>query len=149
MKRIQTYGAPGITVTFDPGVCIHSAVCLRTLPAVFDVRQRRWVRPEAATVDQVAAAVDLCPSGALRYSRETPAVPVEGAEETQPGATIELSRNGPLLLQGTFRVLDEDGVAIPTAGRAALCRCGGTGNQPFCDGTHKAVGFHSRRDPVG
>jgi putative acetyltransferase len=36
VKRIQTYSAPGITVTFDPNVCIHSGVCLATLPAVFD-----------------------------------------------------------------------------------------------------------------
>ena len=45
MKRLQTYDAPGITVTFEPNVCRHSAVCLRTLPAVFDVGRRRWVAP--------------------------------------------------------------------------------------------------------
>ncbi len=67
MKRLQTYDAPGITVTFDPNVCRHSAVCLRTLPAVFDVRRRRWVAPEAAAVSEVIAAIDACPSGALRY----------------------------------------------------------------------------------
>lgn len=67
MKRLQTYEAPGITVTFDPNVCIHSGVCLRTLPMVFDVRRRRWIAPEAASPEQVAAAVRKCPSGALQY----------------------------------------------------------------------------------
>jgi uncharacterized Fe-S cluster protein YjdI len=70
VKRIQTYAAPGITVTFDPNVCIHSGVCLRALPAVFDVRRRKWVEPEAASADAVAAAVDRCPSGALQYVRD-------------------------------------------------------------------------------
>lgn len=69
MKRVQTYVAPGITVTFDPNVCIHSGVCLRTLPAVFDVRRRKWVDVEAANADEIAAAIDRCPSGALGYRR--------------------------------------------------------------------------------
>lgn len=66
-KRVQSYEAPGITVTFDPNVCRHSGVCLRALPAVFDVRRARWVEPEAATPDEVAAAIRKCPSGALQY----------------------------------------------------------------------------------
>lgn len=70
MGKIQTYRGPGITVTFDPGVCAHSAVCLRTLPAVFDVRRRRWIDPEAATAEEIAAAIDRCPSGALKYTRD-------------------------------------------------------------------------------
>ena len=66
-KRLQVYETDEITVTFDPNRCIHSGVCLRTLPAVFDVRRRRWVRPELAPAEQVAAAVRACPSGALQY----------------------------------------------------------------------------------
>jgi uncharacterized Fe-S cluster protein YjdI len=72
VKRVQTYVAPGITVTFDPNVCIHSGVCLRTLPAVFDVRRRKWVDAGAASADDVAAAIDRCPSGALRSTRAAP-----------------------------------------------------------------------------
>lgn len=66
-KRLQVYETEGITVTFDPNICQHSGVCVRTLPAVFDVRRRRWVRPELASAEQVAAAVRACPSGALQY----------------------------------------------------------------------------------
>ena len=67
-KRLQTYEAAGITVTFDPTVCIHSAVCIRGLPAVFDVRRKRWVQPEHATAEQVAEQVRRCPSGALQFT---------------------------------------------------------------------------------
>ncbi|QJR37699.1 (4Fe-4S)-binding protein [Gemmatimonas groenlandica] len=68
--RLQSYEAPGITVTFDPTVCTHSAVCLRGLPAVFDVRRKRWIHAEAASADEVAAQVARCPSGALQVVRE-------------------------------------------------------------------------------
>jgi uncharacterized Fe-S cluster protein YjdI len=45
------------------------------LPAVFDVGRKRWVRPEAATADQVAAQVARCPSGALKFYRPEETVP--------------------------------------------------------------------------
>ncbi|MFP5378858.1 MAG: (4Fe-4S)-binding protein [Vicinamibacteria bacterium] len=68
-KRIQTYEAPGITVTFDPEVCTHSANCVRGLPAVFDASRRRWIQLEHATPDAIAAQVAKCPSGALQAVR--------------------------------------------------------------------------------
>ena len=69
-KRRQTYEAPEITVTFDPDVCIHSGVCVRGLPDVFDIKRKRWIRPELQNADVVAAQVDRCPSGALQYVRK-------------------------------------------------------------------------------
>jgi len=71
-KRLQTYTAPGIVVTFDPNVCTHSGSCVRGLPAVFDVRRKRWIDPEADTAQAIAAQVARCPSGALQ-ARLTPA----------------------------------------------------------------------------
>ena len=68
-KPIQTYETPEITVTFDPNVCKHTGVCLRGLPAVFDVRRKHWIRPELASADEVAAQVARCPSGALQFRR--------------------------------------------------------------------------------
>lgn len=143
MKRVQSYSAPGITVTFDPGLCIHSAVCLRTLPMVFDVRRRRWIAPEAAGPEQVADAVRRCPSGALQAVLEGRAETAAG-EAAPTGARILASFNGPLLVEGDFQVLDEHGDAIGPSGRIALCRCGDTGNPPFCDGTHLTNGFRPR-----
>ena len=69
MKKLQTYEAPGITVTFDPNVCQHTAICLRGLPAVFDIGQRRWIQLEGASADEVAAQVARCPTGALQFQR--------------------------------------------------------------------------------
>ena len=68
-ERLQVYETPEIVVTFDPTLCIHSGVCLRGLPAVFDMQRKRWVRPELASPDEVAAQVARCPSGALQSHR--------------------------------------------------------------------------------
>ncbi len=65
--RFQTYEATEITVTFDPKLCVHSGVCVRGLPLVFDVKRRRWIRPELASAAEVASQVARCPSGALQY----------------------------------------------------------------------------------
>ncbi len=67
--RLQTYEGDGITVTFDPTICIHSGKCVRGLPAVFDVKRKRWIDVDAATADEIAAQVARCPSGALQVVR--------------------------------------------------------------------------------
>ena len=69
-KRLQSYETPEITVTFDPNVCIHSGVCVLGLPMVFDIKRKRWVRPELASADDVARQIERCPSGALQYQRK-------------------------------------------------------------------------------
>ena len=52
--------------------------------------------------------------------------------------------DGPLLVRGPFRLVDQDGNEIETPRRAvALCRCGRSAIRPFCDGTHKLVGFRA------
>jgi len=71
-KRLQSYESDDIVVTFDPNVCIHSGECIRGLPAVFDVRLKRWVRPENAPAGQVAEQVRRCPSGALQFRMKEP-----------------------------------------------------------------------------
>lgn len=68
-KRLQIYEGPEITVTFDPSLCVHSGICVRGLPAVFDVRRKRWVRPELAAAEEVERQVARCPSGALQVRR--------------------------------------------------------------------------------
>ena len=51
------------------------------------------------------------------------------------------SAGGPLLVSGGVRILDSEGNVLYEGERAALCRCGGSQNKPFCDGTHKTNGF--------
>ena len=68
--RLQTYEGNGITVTFDPTICTHSARCVRGLPAVFDTRRKQWIDVNAADADVIAAQVARCPSAALQVVRD-------------------------------------------------------------------------------
>ena len=79
-RRLQVYETKQVRVMFDPNVCRHSGVCLRALPAVFDVREHRWVRPDNASADDVIAAVAKCPSGALRAQLVTSVLRVPGPD---------------------------------------------------------------------
>ena len=54
--------------------------------------------------------------------------------------TIKVSNNGPLVVQGEFKLIDANGQEVPVK-KAALCRCGGSTTKPFCDGTHSKIGF--------
>jgi len=67
-----------------------------------------------------------------------------------PDVTIRLRPHGPLVVEGTFRLVDSRGAEfeLPTNKPAvALCRCGQSANKPFCDGSHKTSGFTSDEAP--
>ena len=63
--------------------------------------------------------------------------------------TITVTENGPYKVEGEFDLLDQDGNPIQTVRKTVyLCRCGGSTNKPFCDGTHSKVGFRGAREAV-
>ena len=65
----------------------------------------------------------------------------DGTAEGQPrGNLAEVPPGGPLCLTGRIQV-EVDGEIVADTDDVALCRCGHSGNKPFCDGSHKAVGF--------
>lgn len=111
--------------------------CVRDLPDVFLPEARPWVVVDAADADVVAAAVEHCPTGALHYRRLDGAADEQAPEET----TVEPRPNGPLFLRGRLRIVAADGEVIRRDTRVALCRCGASGNKPFCDGSHRRIGF--------
>lgn len=51
--------------------------------------------------------------------------------------------NGPLLVTGNVEVVTGTGRTIHRTQKMALCRCGGSANKPYCDGTHSRIGFSS------
>lgn len=59
--------------------------------------------------------------------------------------TVTVRDDGPLLLEGDDVVVcDATGSAFtPNRRPIALCRCGGSAIKPFCDGTHKRIGFEA------
>ena len=59
-------------------------------------------------------------------------------------ARITPYRDGPYIVRGQFTITDQDGTEIePGRATIALCRCGRSQTRPFCDGTHKVIGFRA------
>ncbi|MCK5709503.1 MAG: CDGSH iron-sulfur domain-containing protein [Deltaproteobacteria bacterium] len=62
------------------------------------------------------------------------------------GITIEIMEDGPLIVKGLTILKNSKGEEVEAEMITALCRCGGSPNKPFCDGTHKKVGFFANRE---
>jgi uncharacterized Fe-S cluster protein YjdI len=70
MKDItKKYDNGEITVVWQPGLCIHSARCVKGLPAVFDTASKPWINIDGADTEAIVNQVNQCPSGALSYIR--------------------------------------------------------------------------------
>lgn len=77
--------------------------------------------------------------------RDYGAVGESGDQEVEAGGTltVKLAADGPLLIKGNVTITGGSGRQSWKGKRAALCRCGGSNNKPFCDGQHKVIGFKS------
>jgi len=72
--------------------------------------------------------------GALQAG-EAPVPPVAGGQ-----LAIRASSNGPLIVTGALTLTGTNGRAAH-AETTFLCRCGASGNKPYCDGSHRKIGF--------
>lgn len=64
MER-KEYTNGEITIVWQPKLCIHSGVCVKTLPKVYNTKERPWIKPENTTTKELIGQVAKCPSGAL------------------------------------------------------------------------------------
>jgi CDGSH-type Zn-finger protein len=65
--------------------------------------------------------------------------------------TIQIRKNGPYRITGSFNLVDHDGNPVPMPeGKQwiSLCRCGGSVTKPFCDGAHSRIGFIGAEEAV-
>lgn len=67
MEIIKEYQKDGLTIIWKPKTCIHSGLCVKMLPKVYNPKAAPWVSPEHATVAELKHQIDACPSGALSY----------------------------------------------------------------------------------
>ena len=127
----KTYTNGEITVVWKPGVCIHSTVCWKGLPEVFNPKDRPWIKVDNSTTERIISQVDKCPSGALSYYYNK-----DGDESVTAESKVEVIRNGPLLVYGNIAIKDQFGNETTKHKVTAFCRCGLSGNKPYCDGSH-------------
>jgi len=139
MDAAQPYRGRRITIHDNRAICAHSGVCTDHLPGVFRQGEEPWIDADAADAQAVIALVKRCPSGALSCTIEGSPQPAEPREPV-----ITASKNGPYFVSGPVE-LGAGGARPRFPDRYALCRCGGSKNKPFCDGTHWAIGFDEAR----
>ena len=138
-RLTREYSSESIQVQCYARRCIHSAECIRALPHVFDPRRRPWIDIDAAGADAIADAVIRCPTGALQFVR------LDGGPGETPPDTVQITaiRDGPYFVRGPIAIKDQNGEVLRSDTRVALCRCGQSKHLPFCDNTHRAIGFRS------
>ncbi|MCO5190407.1 MAG: CDGSH iron-sulfur domain-containing protein [Anaerolineae bacterium] len=148
MTQEKTYRGNEIDVTYNVRRCIHAAECVRGLSAVFNTQARPWVQPDNASADRVANVVTRCPTGALHFERHD-----GGPAETVPTQNSILpTPDGPLYIRGDITLelnagasgdnaREADAVEAIQETRLALCRCGASQNKPYCDNSHRMIGF--------
>jgi CDGSH-type Zn-finger protein/ferredoxin len=139
--RRDTYTRDELTVFDNRGICQHAGLCTDALPAVFRTRQEPFVDLSGADKDAIIEAVKRCPSGALSYA-------LDGIEhrDQQREPTITVSKDGPYRVTGGIDLRDERRAQGASTEHYALCRCGGSTNKPFCDGTHWSNNFHDDKN---
>ena len=127
----ENYEGESITIHDNRGICAHAGRCTDGLPSVFRLNQEPWIEPRGASRDQIIATVQECPSGALSYS-------VDGVEhrDREGEPVIFVAPNGPYVVTGGPDLLGTTRGEGASTEHFTLCRCGGSKNKPFCDGTH-------------
>lgn len=136
---IRKYSNGALTIVWKPRKCIHSEICAKTLPQVYRPREKPWIQADQASKEELIAQIDKCPSAALTYELENESEQKKEimSEETK----VEVMPNGPLLVHGQLEVTGTDGQKEAKKRTTAFCRCGASGNKPYCDGEHNKIGF--------
>lgn len=155
-----------ITVFWKPSKCIHATTCFRELIDVYNPRKRPWVNMDGAPTEKIIQVTNKCPTQAIYWKYNKDLSEGEkamndrsgGDEEVNPetlhasreenketsNAKITLMKDGPLMVEGDFKIIGADGNELRSMIMTSFCRCGNSRAQPYCDGTHRKVGF---RDP--
>lgn len=138
-NSIHEYRGKEIVIGFDDKKCIHSRNCVLGRPEVFIADSKgAWIQPDNASVEDIVAVAQTCPSGAITYER------LDGGKNEQAPAinTLRVWENGPLVVHADITIAGQTHTF-----RATLCRCGASKNKPFCDNSHIAAGFTATGEP--
>lgn len=127
----ENYEGEDITIHDNRGICAHAGYCTDGLPSVFRLKTEPWIDPHGASGEEIASTIGKCPSGALSYSKNG----VEHRDQERDRA-IFVAPNGPYVVTGGPELEDTKRGEGASTEHFTLCRCGGSKNKPFCDGTH-------------
>jgi hypothetical protein len=72
--KTKEYSNGDVTILWKPEKCIHSGICVKTLPSVYNPKERPWIKPENASSEELIKQVSKCPSGALSIKQDSKAM---------------------------------------------------------------------------
>jgi CDGSH-type Zn-finger protein len=131
-ERRREFPGKDVTLTDDVSICSKAGFCRNRMT---DVWHMMLESSEPQVRARIEGIVGRCPSGRLQlFEEERPIEP-----RFPPGIVVE--RDGPYWVRGGVSVRSADGEIYEVRNRITLCRCGRSENFPFCDGSHKGVGF--------
>ncbi|WP_445476326.1 CDGSH iron-sulfur domain-containing protein [Methanococcoides methylutens] len=139
--KVDDYVGKEITIHDNRGVCSHRGYCTDNLPSVFRMKQEPWIDPDGASVEDIIRVVEMCPSGALSYTKDGV---LHKELDREPGITV--TKNGPHDVVGGIELDDPDGNTPESKEHYTLCRCGASKNKPFCSGQHWHVEFKDEKN---
>ena len=169
--RNRQYTNGEITVFWIPSKCIHATTCFRELIEVFNPGRRPWVNMEGAPTRRISEVVNKCPTQAIIWKHNSDLTSEELASQrhitkdeenpetiteniTQPEkpeivenstrvkpTNIRIMKDGPIVVEGKFKVIGADNRELKPTQMTSFCRCGDSRSMPYCDGTHRKVGF--------
>jgi len=127
----DNYVGQQITIHDNRGICAHAGRCTSGLAAVFHQHEEPWIHPDSATVEDIKETINKCPSGALSYTIDA----VEHRDR-KGEPTIFIAHNGPYVVSGAPTLENTTRAEGASKEHFTMCRCGGSKNKPFCDGSH-------------
>jgi uncharacterized Fe-S cluster protein YjdI len=168
--RNRQYTNGEITVFWIPSKCIHATTCFRELIEVFNPGRRPWVNMGAAPTRRIIEVVNKCPTQALvwKYNKdlsedERYTAAQAAREEVNPEtltrkeekkheetaerrwqakpASVRIMKDGPIVVEGNFRIIGGEDQELKSSIMTSFCRCGHSKSMPYCDGTHRKIGF--------
>ena len=141
LDKRTDYVGKKITIHDNRGICAHAGYCTDNLASVFKLNQEPWIDPDGAAVEEVIDTIKKCPSGALSHTVDD----VEHQDQARvPMVTV--TKDGPYAITGGIELLEQPPGEGASTEHYTLCRCGGSKNKPFCDGTHWHIGFKDEKN---
>ncbi|OFY63256.1 MAG: hypothetical protein A2V46_01240 [Bacteroidetes bacterium RBG_19FT_COMBO_42_7] len=153
-----------ITVYWKPDACVHASYCYRELIEVFDPGRRPWVDMNGASTDRIIEVVNMCPTEALTWKwndedknkdisvdqtnhvvfRRPELLEIKEPDNQENPVSVKIMKDGPIVIKGDFTFQYSGNKKAMKDGIISLCRCGASNHLPFCDGTHRKIGFEDK-----
>lgn len=157
----RKYKNDEITVFWKPDACIHASYCYRELIEVFDPARRPWVDMEGSATERIIEVVNMCPTEALSWKwneeernktvgkdqlnhvrfRRPELMAADVSEEPENSLSVKIMPDGPIIIKGDFTLRYSGHCKDVKNGIISICRCGSSNQLPFCDGSHRKIGF--------